>query len=183
MPRWSVFFREQGVRNLRLRLVYAYVMRRRQKNYDRFVRNNTTAMFVQLSEVVRLRGGTIPTGFPERVKIFEREFAIDGGVLHELLALKRAPHRFTRKHDGGDARAAVSGGGRGAAVHRNELGGVTGVARATHECALALSLPAATRRRSIHPPAYHERFGFFGAIFRLVRYHVWWRENSPLPGL
>ncbi len=89
------FLCEQGVRNLRLRLVYAYVMRRRQKNYDRFVLNNTTAMFVQFSEVVRLAGGTIPTGFPERVKIFEQTFGIECGVLHELLALKRAPHRFT----------------------------------------------------------------------------------------
>lgn len=89
------FLCEQGVRNLRLRLVYAYVMRRRQKNYDRFVLNNTTAIFVQFSEVLRLHGATIPVGFPERVPIFEREFAIDGGVLRDLLAIKRAPHRFT----------------------------------------------------------------------------------------
>lgn len=89
------FLCEQGVRNLRLRLVYAYVMRRRQKNYDRFVINNTTAMFVQFSEVLRLHGATIPVGFPERVPIFEREFRIDGGVLRDLLAFKRAPHRLT----------------------------------------------------------------------------------------
>lgn len=89
------FLCEQGLRNLRLRLVYAYVMRQRQKNYDRFVLNNTTAMFVQFSEVLRLHGTTIPVSFPERIPIFEREFKIDGAVLRDLLALKRAPHRFT----------------------------------------------------------------------------------------
>ena len=89
------FLCEQGLRNLRLRLVYAYVLRQRQKNYDRFVLNNVTALFVQFSEVLRLHGTTIPVDFPERIPIFEREFKIDGAVLRDLLALKRAPHRFT----------------------------------------------------------------------------------------
>lgn len=89
------FLCEQGLRNLRLRLVYAYVMRRRQKNYDRFVLNHTTALFVQFSETLRLHGTAIPTDFAERIPIFERAFGIDGAVLRELLETKQAPHRFT----------------------------------------------------------------------------------------
>ena len=94
------FLCEQGLRNLRLRLVYAFVMRGRQKNYDRFVRNHTTAMFVQFSEVLRLHGVAIPVDFAERIPIFEREFKVEGGVLRELLALKREARRFSDTETG-----------------------------------------------------------------------------------
>ena len=89
------FLCEQAVRNLRLRLVYAFVTRHAQKNYDRFVVGNATAMFVQFSEVLRLHGVAIPVEFTERIAVFEREFGVEGRVLTELLALKREPRRFS----------------------------------------------------------------------------------------
>lgn len=89
------FLCEQALRNLRLRLIYAFVTRHEQKAYDRFVVRNVTAIFVQFSEVLRLQGTAIPTDFAERIPIFEREFKVDGRVLADLLALKREPRRFS----------------------------------------------------------------------------------------
>ena len=89
------FLCEQAARNLRLRLVYSFITRSRHKSYDRFVVRHATAMFVQFSEALRLQGIAIPTEFDARVPVWEREFKIDGQVLRDLLALKRAPRRFT----------------------------------------------------------------------------------------
>lgn len=88
------FLCEQSVRNLRLRLVYAFVMRGRERAYDRFVIGHTTALFVQLSDPLRIEGIEIPTDFAERIPVFAREFAVAAGVLDELLALKREPRRL-----------------------------------------------------------------------------------------
>lgn len=98
------FLCEQAVRNLRLRLVYSFVTRSRHKSYDRFVVRNITALFVQFSEVLRLGGASIPKEFDARIPLFEQEFKINGEVLRDLLALKRAPRRFneaesSRWHD------------------------------------------------------------------------------------
>lgn len=89
------FLCEQAVRNLRLRLVYSFITRSRHKNYDRFVVRHMTAMFVQFSEALRLQGVAVPAEFEARIPIWEREFKIEGQVLRDLLALKRAPRRFT----------------------------------------------------------------------------------------
>ncbi len=89
------FLCEQSVRNLRLRLVYAFVMRGRQRAYDRFVLGQTTALFVQLSDLLRIEGTEIPIDFAPRIPIFSREFAVEAGVLADLLALKREPRRLS----------------------------------------------------------------------------------------
>jgi len=89
------FLCEQAVRNLRLRLVYAFVTRQQNKAYDKFVVRNITAMFVQFSEVLRLNGTTIPTAFDARVPVLEKEFKVDAQVLRDLLALKKNPQKFS----------------------------------------------------------------------------------------
>jgi hypothetical protein len=94
-PELERFLCEQALRNLRLRLVYAFVTRQQLKGYDRFVARNVTAMFVQFSEVLRLQGTTIPTDFAARIPLFEQEFGVDGTALRELLELKRDPKRFS----------------------------------------------------------------------------------------
>jgi hypothetical protein len=86
------FLCEQAVRNLRLRLVYAYVTRPENKTYIRFVLRNITALFVQFSEALRLSGISIPTVIEDRIPIFQKEFGIEGQFLTELLALKRKPN-------------------------------------------------------------------------------------------
>ena len=94
-PQLERFLCEQVLRNLRLRMVYSFVTRSRHKNYDRFLMGNVTAMVVQFSEALRLGGVAIPTDFPARIPIFEREFRCDGQVLRDLLALKGTSHRFS----------------------------------------------------------------------------------------
>jgi predicted nucleotidyltransferase len=89
------FLCEQAFRNLRLRLVYAFVTRGQSKTYDRFVVRHVTPLFVQCSEILRLSGREIPAAFEARIPVLEREFKIDGKVLHDLLALKAKPVRFS----------------------------------------------------------------------------------------
>jgi hypothetical protein len=89
------FLCEQAIRNLRLRLVYAFITCRQNQAYDKFLVRNVTGIFVQFSEALRLSGITMPPTFEARIPILEREFKIDGQVLRDLLALKKTPRRFS----------------------------------------------------------------------------------------
>jgi hypothetical protein len=93
-PELEKFLCEQAVRNLRLRLVYAFVTHGRHKGYDRFIVRNATGIFVQLSEALRLQGTQVPTDFEARIGLFEREYKIDGQPLRDLLVLKREQKRL-----------------------------------------------------------------------------------------
>ena len=92
-PSMERFLCEQALRNLRLRLVYSFVTRSRHNKYDRFVASHVTAMFVHFSEALRLEEIAIPADFSARIPVLEREYKIDGKVLADVLALKRAPRR------------------------------------------------------------------------------------------
>lgn len=94
-PQLERFLCEQALRNFRLRLTYSFVTRQRHKNYDRFVLGHVTALFVHVSEVLRLEGHDIPKDFSARIALFERTFACDTQVLRDLLALKAAPRRLS----------------------------------------------------------------------------------------
>lgn len=89
------FLSEQAIRNLRLRLVYAFITRAQTKAYDRFVVRHITPLFVQCSEVLRLNGANMPVAFEARIPVLEKEFKLDGQVLRDLLALKKQPVRFS----------------------------------------------------------------------------------------
>ncbi len=86
------FLSEQAIRNLRLRWVYAFVTRSKNKPYERFLVAHVTTLFVQFSQVIRLNGGAPSKDFEGRIGNFEAEFKLDGSVLRELLALKGKPH-------------------------------------------------------------------------------------------
>jgi hypothetical protein len=94
-PQIERFLCEQAMRNLRLRLVYAFVTRAQNKGYDRFLLQNVTPLFVQCSEVLRLHGLTVPKDFPDRISLMEKEFSVDGAVLRDLLDWKAKPRRLT----------------------------------------------------------------------------------------
>ena len=89
------FLCEQAFRNLRLRLVYAFVTRAQNRTYDRFVVRHVTPLFVQCSEVLRLSGVNMPVALEARIPVLEKEFKLDGQVLRDLLALRKQPTRFT----------------------------------------------------------------------------------------
>ena len=90
-PQMERFLCEQAIRNLRLRLVYAFVTRKEKKLYVRHLAQQVTPLFVQFSEALRLSGIEVPKDFAARVAVMEREFQIDGAVLRDLLALKAKP--------------------------------------------------------------------------------------------
>lgn len=94
-PQLERFLCEQAMRNLRLRLVYAFVTRAQNKGYDRFLVRNVTSLFVQCSEALRLNGLTVPKDYPDRIALMEKEFAADGAMLRDLLALKAKPRRLS----------------------------------------------------------------------------------------
>lgn len=94
-PQQERFLCEQALRNLRLRLIYAFVTRGPNRPYDRFLARHVTPVFVQCSEALRLSGVEVPKEFPERIAVMEHEFQADGTVLRDLLALKAAPRHLT----------------------------------------------------------------------------------------
>lgn len=89
------FLCEQGIRNLRLRLVYAFVSRGRLQRYPQFLIQNVTPFLVHASEALRLEGIEIPKEFAARIPVLERELRIDGAILTRWLELKRQPRKFT----------------------------------------------------------------------------------------
>jgi hypothetical protein len=93
-PELERFLCEQALRNLRLRLVFAFVTRHRNKTYQRFITRSVTPLFVQFSEALRLQGTTVPKEFEPRIPLLEKQFGIDGAVLRDLLALKQDSQRL-----------------------------------------------------------------------------------------
>jgi len=90
-PALERFLCEQALRNLRLRTVYAFVTRARTKTYQRFLERSVTPLFVQVSEVLRLEGVTVPKEFAARIPLMEQQFHIEGDVLRDLLSRKEHP--------------------------------------------------------------------------------------------
>lgn len=86
---------EQSIRNLRLRLVYAFVKRDRQKTYERFICRIATGLVVQVSEILRMGGASVPKPFSARIGLMEAEFGPEATVIGELLELKNNPRSFT----------------------------------------------------------------------------------------
>ena len=93
------FLCEQALRNLQLRMTYAFVIRDRSKVYERFLVRTVTPLFVQLSEALRLEGTTVPKDFDSRISLFEKHFGFKGDVLRELLNLKTAPESVSKTSD------------------------------------------------------------------------------------
>jgi len=91
------FLCEQALRNLRLRLVYAYVMRAREGHYGGFLIKCVTPLFLRLSEVLRLEGFDVPIAFAERLPLFEKHFGFDAAVLRELLEAKLARRNLSEQ--------------------------------------------------------------------------------------
>ena len=94
-PMLERFLCEQALRNFRLRLVYAFVTRHRNKAFDKFIVKSVTPLFVQISEVMRLNGASVPKEFEARISLMEKEFKIQGAVLRDLLSLKQSPRALS----------------------------------------------------------------------------------------
>jgi hypothetical protein len=89
------FLCEQALRNLRLRMVHAFVTRNTNDAYDRFIHRNITAIFVHFAEALRLTGVTVPQEFEARIAVFQKEFNCDPQMFRDFLKLKTSTERFT----------------------------------------------------------------------------------------
>jgi predicted nucleotidyltransferase len=99
-PELERFLCEQALRNLRLRMVFAFVTRSRQSlAYRSFLSRSVTPLFTQVSEVLRLEGVSIPKEFEPRIPLLEKQFSIDGRVLRDLLDLKKNAPASSERSD------------------------------------------------------------------------------------
>ena len=89
------FLCEQALRNLRLRMAYAFITRHRGDGYEHFIQRSVTPIFVQVSEALRVSGTSLPKDFEQRINLMETEFKIDGQVLRDLLAFKAKPQKIS----------------------------------------------------------------------------------------
>jgi hypothetical protein len=89
------FLCEQALRNLRLRLVHAFVTRQHNRAYAKFLARSVTPIFSQLSEALRLNGTDLPKEVETRIGVLEKELALEHGLLKDLLAFKAAPRSFS----------------------------------------------------------------------------------------
>lgn len=88
-PSLERFLCEQALRNLRLRFVRAFILfGESRKRYQQFVQRHDAALFVHLSELLRLNGVEVPKEFPDRIPIMEKTLGLDGSPLRKLLVLK-----------------------------------------------------------------------------------------------
>ncbi len=90
------FLAEQALRNLRLRLIHSYVRKGPSNSYLRFVRSLTTSFYVDISEVLRCEGVTVPVDYLSRLETFTREFDFDVSALETLLSLKQRPNQISQ---------------------------------------------------------------------------------------
>jgi len=88
------FLCEQALRNLRLRLVHAFVTRHRRLPYQAFLARTVTPLFLRLSELVRLNGKELLQEIPARIPDLARELGIEEELLRELAALKGNTQKF-----------------------------------------------------------------------------------------
>lgn len=89
-PELERFLCEQALRNLRLRLAHSFITQQQHQLYGRFLANSVTALFLRLSEVVRLNGGDYPKEISERIPVLAAFFGVDATALSDLLLLKAA---------------------------------------------------------------------------------------------
>jgi hypothetical protein len=95
-PAVGRFLAEQAVRNLRLRLVRAYVVFGEDRpRYSTAVADAVPGLFTHLGEAIRQSGRVVPESFASRIPLFAETFKADAGVLTDLLALKSSPRTLS----------------------------------------------------------------------------------------
>ena len=101
------FLCEQSLRNLRLRLKFAYITSGPEhERFGRMLIRSVTSLFVDISEALRCAIVEIPRSYPARIPVFERVLGQEASVLKELLSLKHSP-RVLKPEQAHDLHARV----------------------------------------------------------------------------
>lgn len=86
------FLCEQALRNLRLRSVHNYIRnRRRRQRYLNILVEMHTAIFTDVTEILRLAGQEVPREYRDRIPLISSYFNLKTDILDDLLALKNDP--------------------------------------------------------------------------------------------
>ena len=89
------FLCEQALRNLRLRSVHNYIRNRQQRQrYLNILLEMHTAVFTDVTEILRLAGEELPREYSARIPVIKRYFNVDTTSLDDLLNLKNNPSRW-----------------------------------------------------------------------------------------
>ncbi len=95
-PELQMLLTEQEVRNLRMRLVYAFVTAgAKPQRYQQFLRQQGNRFALVLSDVLYAAGIKLPKAWPERVPLLTETFGADATVLNRLSGLKGQAHSLT----------------------------------------------------------------------------------------
>jgi hypothetical protein len=86
------FLCEQALRNMRLRSVHNYLRNRRNRQrYLKVLLDMHTAVFTDVTEILRLAGEPVPGDYAERIPVIQRYFNVDTVILEDLLEVKNNP--------------------------------------------------------------------------------------------
>lgn len=97
-PGLERFLVEQAMRNLSLRLVHAFVTRRRHgRDYWAFAYATVSGLITEVSAVLRCCGIVMPNTHVERLPLIEQHLSVDVEVLTELLAERSKPRSHTEE--------------------------------------------------------------------------------------
>ena len=94
-PKLERFLCEQALRNLRLRLAHAFIMRQRNRAYGFFLARSVTPIFLRLSELARLAGKELPKEMADRIPMLAQEIGLDEQLLRDLMAFKQNPRKLS----------------------------------------------------------------------------------------
>jgi hypothetical protein len=94
-PELERFLCEQALRNLRLRLAFAFITRSRNRGYPLFLARCVTPLFLRLSELLRLSGQEIPKEMEARIPLLAKVLGIDEALLRDLTAFKKNPQKLS----------------------------------------------------------------------------------------
>lgn len=90
------FLTEQGIRNMRLRLVKCFVTQGPSKNYQLYLYSLVTPLFTDIAEVLRCEQEKVPHEFLDRIPVFQTKFQISFSFLQSLLVNKKQNVRLSR---------------------------------------------------------------------------------------
>lgn len=95
-PQLAKIMCEQSLRNLELRLTHAFVVSgHERKPFSRRLSHLATAVFVDLSELARLSGASVPNDLPSRIPVIEKVLGQAYPILATMLDLKSKPRTLS----------------------------------------------------------------------------------------
>jgi len=81
------FLAEQALRNIRLKLVHAFVKKGPSSTYVRYLITLRNSIFIDISEVLRCEGISLPDDYQARIEVVEKRLQVDGAMLQVLYHL------------------------------------------------------------------------------------------------